>query len=194
MSRALDQSETRIRQKNTGWTLNLNSIISNSPLLPSWFSDNTVLKDIRHLGYNHYVWFNKNSFFSPLYSVKILWRSNRLPTPVFLGFPGGSDSERICLQCGKPGFYSLVWENPLEGDMATHSSILAWRIPMDRGAWWLLSIGSQKVTRNWVTMHNTTHTVKIQGADSLEKTLMLGKIEGRRRRGATEYNMVGWHH
>ena len=26
-------------------------------------------------------------------------------------------------------------EDPLEG-MATHSSILAWRIPMDRGAWW----------------------------------------------------------
>ena len=30
---------------------------------------------------------------------------------------------------------SLVWEDPLEEGMATHSSILAWRIPMDRGAW-----------------------------------------------------------
>ena len=30
--------------------------------------------------------------------------------------------------------------------------------------------------------------------DSLEKTLMLGKIEGRRRRGPTEDEMVGWHH
>ena len=30
---------------------------------------------------------------------------------------------------------SLSWEDPLEKDMATHSSILAWRIPMDRGAW-----------------------------------------------------------
>ena len=27
-------------------------------------------------------------------------------------------------------------EDPLEKGMATHSSILAWRIPMDRGAWW----------------------------------------------------------
>ena len=27
------------------------------------------------------------------------------------------------------------WEDPLEEGMATHSSILAWRIPMDRGAW-----------------------------------------------------------
>ena len=31
---------------------------------------------------------------------------------------------------------SLGWEDPLEEGMATHSSILAQRIPMDRGAWW----------------------------------------------------------
>ena len=31
---------------------------------------------------------------------------------------------------------SLHQEDPLEAGMATHSSILAWRIPMDRGAWW----------------------------------------------------------
>ena len=30
---------------------------------------------------------------------------------------------------------SLGWEDPLEEGMATHRSILAWRIPMDRGAW-----------------------------------------------------------
>ena len=30
--------------------------------------------------------------------------------------------------------------------------------------------------------------------DSLEETLMLGKIEGRRRRGMTEDEMVEWHH
>ena len=30
---------------------------------------------------------------------------------------------------------SLGWEDPLEEGMATHSSILAWRIPMDREAW-----------------------------------------------------------
>ena len=30
---------------------------------------------------------------------------------------------------------SLGWEDPLEAGMATHSGILAWRIPMDRGAW-----------------------------------------------------------
>ena len=30
---------------------------------------------------------------------------------------------------------SIGWEEPLEKGMATHSSILAWRIPIDRGAW-----------------------------------------------------------
>ena len=34
----------------------------------------------------------------------------------------------------------------------------------------------------------------MQRVDSLEKTLMLGKIEGRRRMGMTEDEMVGWHH
>ena len=30
---------------------------------------------------------------------------------------------------------SLGWEDPLEEGMATHSSIIAWRIPMDKRAW-----------------------------------------------------------
>ena len=30
---------------------------------------------------------------------------------------------------------SLVWEDALEEGMVTHSSVLAWRIPVDRGAW-----------------------------------------------------------
>ena len=31
---------------------------------------------------------------------------------------------------------SLAWDDALEEGMTTHSNILAWRIPMDRGAWW----------------------------------------------------------
>ena len=34
----------------------------------------------------------------------------------------------------------------------------------------------------------------MQRANSLEKTFMLGKIEGKRRRRVTEDEMVGWHH
>ena len=40
--------------------------------------------------------------------------------------------------------WSLGWEDPLEEGMATHSSILAWRIPMDRGAWWATVHGVKK--------------------------------------------------
>ena len=39
---------------------------------------------------------------------------------------------------------SLGWEDPLEEGMATHFSILAWRIPMDRGAWWAAVYGVTK--------------------------------------------------
>ena len=39
---------------------------------------------------------------------------------------------------------SLGWEDSLEVGMATHSSILAWRIPMDRGAWWATAHGVAK--------------------------------------------------
>ena len=40
---------------------------------------------------------------------------------------------------------SLGWEDPLEEGMATHSSVLAWRIFMDRGAWWATV---HRVTKN----------------------------------------------
>ena len=39
---------------------------------------------------------------------------------------------------------SLGWEDPLEEGMATHSSILAWRIPMNRGAWQAIVYGVTK--------------------------------------------------
>ena len=39
---------------------------------------------------------------------------------------------------------SLGWEDPLEEGMATHSSILAWRIPVDRGAWQAAAHGVAK--------------------------------------------------
>ena len=39
---------------------------------------------------------------------------------------------------------SLHWEDSPEEGMATHSSILTWRIPMDRGAWWAMIHGVEK--------------------------------------------------
>ena len=54
------------------------------------------------------------------------------------GFPSGSDGkESATVQ--EIQVQSLGQEDPLEKGMATHPSILAWRIPMDRGAWTQLS-------------------------------------------------------
>ena len=50
---------------------------------------------------------------------------------------------------------SLGRENPLEEGMVTHSSILAWRIPMDRGAWWATIHG---VAKELDTNERLTHT------------------------------------
>ena len=44
---------------------------------------------------------------------------------------------------------SLGWEDPLEEGMATDSSILAWRIFMDRGAWWATV---HRVTQSWTQL------------------------------------------
>ena len=50
---------------------------------------------------------------------------------------------------------SLGWEDPLEEVMATHSRILAWRIPWTEEPGRLQFMGSQKVWHDWATKHNT---------------------------------------
>ena len=47
---------------------------------------------------------------------------------------------------------SLGWEDPLEKEMATHSSTLAWRIPWREEPGGLQSMGSQRVGHNWATL------------------------------------------
>ena len=47
---------------------------------------------------------------------------------------------------------SLGWEDPLEKRTATHSSVLAWRIPVDRGAWQLQPMGSQSDTTEQLSL------------------------------------------
>ena len=42
-------------------------------------------------------------------------------------------------------------EGPLEKEMAIYSSILAWRIPMDRGAWWATVLG---VAKSWTRLRD----------------------------------------
>ena len=50
---------------------------------------------------------------------------------------------------------SMVWEDPLEENMTTHFSIFAWRIPVDRGAWWAAVHG---VTKSQTRLSNFPFT------------------------------------
>ena len=57
---------------------------------------------------------------------------------------------------------SLGWEDPLEEGMATHSNILAWRIPIDRRVWWATVHGGHKelgmTEQLSARAHTHTHT------------------------------------
>ena len=77
-------------------------------------------------------------------------------TASHLGFPSNLDgkasaSMQICVQ-------SLGQEDHLEKEMATHSSIPAWRIPWTEELGRLQSMGLQKVGHNWQLTHTHTHT------------------------------------
>ena len=54
--------------------------------------------------------------------------NDRLPTPLFLGFPGGLAGKESPVMWDT-WVQSLDWKDPLEKGTATHSNILAWRIP-----------------------------------------------------------------
>ena len=55
-------------------------------------------------------------------------------------------------------FQSLGWEEPLEKGMATHSSILVWRIPWTETGG-LQSMGLQRVGHDWAAKHTAQHSV-----------------------------------
>ena len=79
---------------------------------------------------------------------------------------------------------SLSQEDPQDKGMATHFRILAWRVPWtERGAWQATAHG---VAKSWTRLSYFHFHIDfgdlMRGANSLEKTSVPGKIEGRRRR------------
>ena len=61
------------------------------------------------------------------------------------GFPRGLVVKNLPASAQESQIQSLGQEDPLEEEMATHSSILAWRIPWTEESGELQSIGSQRV-------------------------------------------------
>ena len=87
----------------------------------------------------------------------------------------------------KTGVRSLGQEDPLEKETATHSSILAWRIPWTEKHGGLQSIGSQRVRHNWVA---NTHALAslvaqlVQNPPAMQETGFdpwVGKVPWRRQ-------------
>ena len=65
---------------------------------------------------------------------------------------GGTSGKEPACQCKRRKrrrFQSLGWEDPLENEVATHSSILAWRISWTEEPGGLQAIGSQRARHNW---------------------------------------------
>ena len=60
-----------------------------------------------------------------------------------VSFPVSSDGKETACNVGDLGLI-LGWEDSLEKETATHSNILAWRIRMDKGAWWATARGVAK--------------------------------------------------
>ena len=69
---------------------------------------------------------------------------------IFEGFPGGSDGKDLSVM-QETQVRSLGSADSLEKGMATHSSILAWRIPWTEEPGRLQSMGSQRVGHDWAT-------------------------------------------
>ena len=65
-----------------------------------------------------------------------------------IGFPCSSVSKESACSAGDQGWITGL-EDPLEKEMATHSSILAWKISWTEEPGGLQSIGSQRVGHNW---------------------------------------------
>ena len=89
---------------------------------------------------------------------KIRWRRDRLPTPVFLGFPGGSAGKESICNVWNLGWIPGFGRSPGEGN-ATHYNILAWEMPWTEEPSGLQSIESQRVVHAWT--HTHTHPIFI---------------------------------
>ena len=89
------------------------------------------------------------------------------------------------------------WEDRLEEGMATHSNILAWRIPMTEEPGGLQSMGSQRVRHNWATKHSTAQECSPatqddrQGAPQLSRLASL-KVLQWPTRGSLCFSTCSW--
>ena len=81
------------------------------------------------------------------------------------GFPSGSDGKESQSAVQETWVPCLGQEDPLEMGMATHTSVLAWRIPWTEEPGRLQSMGSQRVRHDWATSTFTVTQQIISSSD-----------------------------
>ena len=100
---------------------------------------------------------------------------------IYIGFPGSSAIEKQ--------IRSLGWENPLEKEIATHSSILAWEIPWTEEAGRLQSMGSQK---SWTGASLVAQRLKCLPAMWETRVRSLGWEDPLEKEMATHSSILAW--
>ena len=85
----------------------------------------------------------------PFLGQKIPWRRDRLPTPLFLGFPGSSEGTESTCSTQDLGLIPGLGRSP-GGGHDNPSNILVRRIPMDREAWQATVHGATK-SQTWLS-------------------------------------------
>ena len=85
-----------------------------------------------------------------------------------MGFPGGSvvKNPPVMQETQETQVQSLGWEDPMEKEMATHSSILAWEIPWREEPGGQQSIGLQK---SQTQLSNETTTIRLSNGSKTLK-------------------------
>ena len=93
---------------------------------------------------------NQGARFQNHVATEVLWFVHLAILFTTGGFPGGPDDEESACNAGDLGLIPRSGRSPRKG-MATHSGIVAWRIPWTEEPGGLQSIELQRVRRDWVT-------------------------------------------
>ena len=104
---------------------------------------------------------------SELFSVWVHWITNNRPSAMTVKNPPAM---------GEIWVWSLGWEDPLEKGMATHSSILAWRIPWTEEPGGLQSMGWRRAGYDWAT-DTHTHAMNLGSWGTVYKSHILSKFD-----------------
>ena len=124
------------------WTQLSTSIVPFSDVSYYWYFLHHVMSSVRH--FSHKV-LNKMSSNVPLgYNHPLLYHH---PLKAWASLVAQMVKNPPAMQQTWDRF--LGWEDPLEVGVAIHSSILTWRIPVDRRAWWATAHG---VAKGWTQL------------------------------------------